>query len=94
MRRAVLRNHHDPANELLAEIHNAKQRMPLILPPEFVDTWPTGTPEQAKALLVQYPSELMRAHRVRKRVNAPRSDDWELMAPVELETEQQALQLN
>jgi SOS response associated peptidase (SRAP) len=34
-----------PANELLAEIHNAKQRMPLILPPEAVDTWLTGTPE-------------------------------------------------
>jgi putative SOS response-associated peptidase YedK len=27
-----------PANELLTEIHNAKQRMPLILPPEAVDT--------------------------------------------------------
>jgi hypothetical protein len=36
----------------------------------------------------------MRAHRVSKRVNAPRNDDPELMAPVELETEQQALQLN
>ena len=36
-----------PANELLAEIHNAKQRMPLILTPEAVDTWLTGTPEQA-----------------------------------------------
>jgi hypothetical protein len=28
-----------PANELLTEIHNAKQRMPLILPPEAVDIW-------------------------------------------------------
>ena len=27
-----------PANELLMETHNAKQRMPLILPPEAVDT--------------------------------------------------------
>jgi hypothetical protein len=35
----------------------------------------------------------MRAHRV-KRVNAPRNDDPELIAPVEPETEQQALQLN
>ena len=32
-----------PANELLADIHNVKQRMPLILPPEAVDTWLTGT---------------------------------------------------
>ena len=83
-----------PAHELLTEIHNAKQRMPLILPPEAVDTWLTGTCEQATDLLVPYPSDLMRAHRVSKRVNTPRNDDPELMAPVELETEQQALQLN
>ena len=83
-----------PANELLAEIHNVKQRIPLILPPEAVDTWLTGTPEQATAVLLPYPSELMRAHRVSKRVNARRNDDPELMAPVELETEQQALQLD
>jgi putative SOS response-associated peptidase YedK len=72
-----------PANELLTEIHNAKQRMPLILPPEAVDTWLTGTPEQAKALLVPYPPEQMRAHRVSTRVNTPRNDDPELLAFVE-----------
>ena len=49
-----------PANERLTEIHNAKQRITLILPPEAVDSWLTGTPEQASALLVPYPSELMR----------------------------------
>ena len=63
-----------PANELLTEIHNPKQRMPLILPPEAVDIWLTGTPEQATDLLVPYPSELMRAHRVSKRVNKPEND--------------------
>ena len=83
-----------PANELLAEMHNAKQRMPLILPPEGGDIWLNGTPEHATALLVPYPSELMRAPRVSKRVNAPRNDDPELMVPVELETAQQPLQLN
>ncbi|RPH53843.1 MAG: hypothetical protein EHM84_03035 [Lysobacterales bacterium] len=72
-----------PANALLAEMHNAKQRMPLILPPEAVDTWLTGTPEQATALLVPYPSELMRAHRISKRVNKPENDDPELLALVE-----------
>ena len=75
---------------LLREIHYAKQRMPLIRPPEAVDTWLTGTPEQATGLLVPYPSELMCAHRVSKRVNKPENDEPELMAPVELETEQQA----
>ena len=63
-------------------------------PPGAVDTWPTGSPEQTTDLLVPYPSELMRAHRVSRRVNKPENDDPELMAPVELETEQQALQLN
>jgi putative SOS response-associated peptidase YedK len=72
-----------PANELLAEIHNAKQRMPLILPPEVVDTWLTGTPDQAKGLLVPYPSELMRAHRVSKRVNKPENDDPNLVVELE-----------
>ena len=66
----------------------------VILPPEAVDTWLTGTPERATDLLAPYPSEPMRAHRVSKRVNKPENDDPGLMAPVELETEQQALQLN
>ena len=72
-----------PANELLTEIHDAKQRMPLILPPEAVDTWLTGTHEQATSLLVPYPSELMRAHRVSRRVNKPENDGPELLALVE-----------
>ena len=71
-----------PANELMAEIHNTKQRMPAILAPEAVETWLTGTPEQAKALLQPYPSEFMRAHPVSKRVNSPRNNDPELVAPV------------
>jgi len=72
-----------PANELMAEIHNSKQRMPAILAPEDVDTWLTGTVEQAKALLQPYPSELMRAHPVSTRVNTPRNNDPQLVAPVE-----------
>ena len=72
-----------PANEPLTEIHNAQQRMPLILRPEAVDTWLTGTPEEASALLVPYPSDLMRAHRVSRRVNKPENDDPELSTLVE-----------
>jgi putative SOS response-associated peptidase YedK len=48
-----------------------------------VDTWLTGTPEQATDLLVPYPSEFMRAHRVSKRVNKPENDDPELLTLVE-----------
>jgi putative SOS response-associated peptidase YedK len=81
-----------PANELLAEIHNAKQRMPLILPPEAVGSWLTGTPDQAKELLVPYPSELMRAHRVTKRVNKPENDDPNLVVELEPEPAQLTLE--
>jgi putative SOS response-associated peptidase YedK len=44
-----------------------------------VDTWLTGTPDQAKVLLVPYPPELMRAHPVSKRLNKPENDDLELL---------------
>jgi putative SOS response-associated peptidase YedK len=81
-----------PANELLAEIHNAKQRMPLILPPEAVDTWLGGTPEQATELLVPYPSELMRAHPVSKHVNKPENDDPHLVVELEPEPTQLSLE--
>ena len=60
-----------------------KQRMPLMLPPEAVDPWLTGTPEEASSLLVRYPCALMRAHRVSKRVNKPENDDPELLTLVE-----------
>ncbi len=45
-----------PANELMAKIHNEKQRMPAILRMEDVETWLTGTPEQARAALIQFPA--------------------------------------
>jgi putative SOS response-associated peptidase YedK len=57
--------------------------MPLILPPEAVETWLSGTPEEAKKLLVAYPSELMRAHPVAKRINTPRNDDPDQIAVIE-----------
>ena len=62
--------------------------MPLILPAEAVDT---GATEQATDLLMPYPSELMRAHRVSKRVNKPKNDDSNLV--IELEPEPAQLTL-
>jgi putative SOS response-associated peptidase YedK len=81
-----------PANDLLADIHNAKKRMPLILPPEAVDIWLTGTSDDAKQLLVPYPSELMRAHPVSKRVNKPENDDPNLVVVLEPEPTQLTLE--
>jgi putative SOS response-associated peptidase YedK len=50
------------ANEPLARIHNDKQRMPVILAQEAVETWLKGTADEAKALISPCPSERMRAH--------------------------------
>ncbi len=71
-----------PAHEFMANIHNAKQRMPAILRAEDIGAWLEGTPQQARAALIQYPAENMRAHRVSSRVNSPKNDDEKLMEPL------------
>jgi putative SOS response-associated peptidase YedK len=38
-----------PPNALLAEIHNAKQRMPAILAAEDIEAWLAGSPDAARA---------------------------------------------
>ena len=63
-------------NELTAKFHN---RMPAIIATEDYDTWLTGTPEEALALLEPYPAEEMRAYPVSSRVNSPRNDGAELV---------------
>jgi putative SOS response-associated peptidase YedK len=67
-----------PANDLMSAIDNEKQRMPAILRMEDVDTWLSGTPEHAKAALIQFPAEQLRAHKVSTRVNSPKVDDEKL----------------
>jgi putative SOS response-associated peptidase YedK len=79
-----------PANELLRDIHNAKQRMPAILQAENIDAWLTGSPEQARAALAQYPSDEMLAWPVSSRVNTPKNNDATLIEP-HREVEQRAL---
>ena len=70
-----------PANELMARIHSEK-RMPAILRMEDVEAWLGGTPGQAKAALVQFPGEQLRAYKVSARVNSPKNDDAQLMDAV------------
>lgn len=72
-----------PANSLLAEIHNNRQRMPAILEKADRDAWLTGTPEEAWETLVPYPDDLMVAWRVGTRVNTPKNNDPTLIEPVE-----------
>ena len=71
-----------PANRLLAQIHNGKQRMPAVLAEPAHDTWLNGTPQQARAVLNPYPAELMEAWQVSRRVNNPRlPNDASLIEP-------------
>jgi len=60
-----------PANQLLAEVHNAKQRMPAVLGDSEYDIWLSGSLQQARELLRPYAAESMRAWKVSRRVNDP-----------------------
>jgi putative SOS response-associated peptidase YedK len=71
-----------PASPLMAEIHNAKQREPAMLAREDCMPWLTGTREQARAVLRQYPDELLLAYPVSNRVNRPENDDASLVQPL------------
>jgi putative SOS response-associated peptidase YedK len=72
-----------PANRLLAEVHNGKQRMPAVLSDSDHATWLGGDTAAAHALLKSYPEELMLAWRVSRRVNAAKlPNDATLIEPV------------
>jgi putative SOS response-associated peptidase YedK len=72
-----------PANQLLAEVHNGKQRMPAVLAESDHAGWLSGTPAEARAVLEPYPTELMTAWRVSRRVNHPKlPNDASLIEPV------------
>jgi putative SOS response-associated peptidase YedK len=73
-----------PANELMADIHNSgshPQRMPAILRREDHEAWLYGTLQQARAVLRQYPAELMDAYEVSARVNSVRNNSPDLIEP-------------
>lgn len=71
-----------PANRLMAEIHNSRQRMPAILREADHESWLHGTPEEARAALIPYPEENLLAWPVSTRVNSPRNDDEGLIRPL------------
>ncbi|WP_243320435.1 SOS response-associated peptidase [Geothrix sp. SG200] len=68
-------------NELLAEIHNKKPRMPVILPREAWSLWldPAAQTREVKPLLVPYPTELMAAYPVSPAVGNVQNDGPELI---------------
>ena len=69
-------------NSLLAEIHNARQRMPAILQSQDIQAWLSGPIDQARAALKPYPSDSMVAWPVSSRVNTPKNDDAQLIEPL------------
>ena len=71
-----------PANALLTEIHNSGHRMPAILQEQDHEAWLTGTADEARAVLLPYPENLMVAWPVSPRVNSVKNDDESLMEPL------------
>jgi putative SOS response-associated peptidase YedK len=78
-----------PANRLLTEIHNTGHRMPAILREEDHEAWLSGSLNEASAVLLPYPDDLMVAWPVSPRVNSPKNDDEALTAPVRAEAPSQ-----
>src|SRR5215831_17242202 len=71
-----------PANALLAEVHNAKRRMPAVLAEPDYESWLSGSPTAAKQTLQPYPAELMVAYQVGRQVNSPKlPNDARLIEP-------------
>jgi len=71
-----------PANPLMAEIHNAKARMPAILRREDHDAWLTGPVDTARACLQPYDETAMYVRIVSLAVNSPRHNFERLTDPV------------
>lgn len=58
---------------LLGEMHRPgdEKRMPAILPPDAYDTWLSGTADQARALIVQYPAEKLQSEQIKPGTRRP-----------------------
>lgn len=70
-------------NDLMRTIHG---RMPVILDRDDEDRWldcPATPFEKVQSLLKPFPSDLMAAHEVSKRMNNPKYDAPDCSAPVE-----------
>jgi len=63
------------ANPMMAEIHNTKKRMPVILSPESYQQWLTGSSNDAKQLLTPFSESEMTAQKITTYVNNPHKND-------------------
>ena len=72
-----------PANELMAEIHNTRKRMPVVLEGRSEqDVWLTGTKDEALAVAEPLADGLLDAHPIATRINNPNARGRELLDPV------------
>jgi len=73
------------ANDLMAEIHNSKKRMPVVLERKSEDLWLdlSAGSEQLGQLLVTYPSSVLAAHTISDLVNrkGPERNSPEVIKP-------------
>ncbi|MGD8567868.1 MAG: SOS response-associated peptidase [Gammaproteobacteria bacterium] len=63
------------ANALMAEIHNTRQRMPVIVSPDDYNKWLHVTAEQAQQYCLPYPADKMTAYKISTYVNNPNNND-------------------
>ena len=56
------------ANELMAEVHNTKKRMPIILTPENAKKWiePNLSEEEVRSMFLKVPSENLKAYTIKQ----------------------------
>ena len=59
----------------MAEIHNTKKRMPVIVNPDNYSTWLNGNMEEGQQLLSPYPENEMLAYKISTVVNNPSYND-------------------
>jgi putative SOS response-associated peptidase YedK len=71
-----------PANAMLQQIHNVKQRMPAILRRTDHEAWLHGDHDAARAALIEYPADSMVAWPVSMQVNSPRHEGAVLIEPL------------
>jgi putative SOS response-associated peptidase YedK len=76
-----------PANSLMAEIDNAKARMPAILRREQRGLWLFGAEESAATALAAYANERMIAYATSSRVDAPQNNDETLLEPLQTDVD-------
>lgn len=71
-----------PANSLMAEIHNTKKRMPVILPERAHEPWLGGEAEEAERWVQPFAGNTLTAYKASSHVNNVRNKDALCIEPL------------